>query len=104
MVFHFTTKDEHHSLHPNIKTYMQVFVKHRFLALEKLKTAVASEDIEGIRDFCHKQIGVAASYKCYRLEEITKYIQKHARKTELEPIKEILPVFEEYLKQLQADL
>jgi hypothetical protein len=103
MSFSFKKEDDYKNLHPKIATYMEVFVQHRIEAFTKLKAYVADENFEKIRDFCHAQLGVAASYKCYKLEEIIKYMQEYARSEDIKPIREVLPVFETYLSELKSD-
>ncbi len=103
MSFNFKRNDEFESLHPNIASYMTVFVENRLKAFFELEQAVSTADFERIRDFCHGQLGVAASYKCFKLEEIIIYIQGFARKEEMGPISEVLPVFRAYLDELKSN-
>ena len=104
MSFQFTKQDDFENLHPNIATYMKAFVKHRIEAYEQLLSYVEACDFEAIRDYCHGQLGVAGSYRCFKLEEIIKYIQKYAREESIEPIKEVLPSFQEYLNDLKSGI
>ena len=101
MSFKFTKQDEFQHLHPNITSYMGTFVENRINALDDLKQGVEQKDFSKIRDYCHNHMGVAGSYKCYKLEEIVGYIQDYARSGEIEPIVEVLPVLEEYLFDLK---
>ncbi len=104
MTFKFERTDEFTSLHPNIANYMSVFVENRIKALGEIENAINGDDFQKIRDICHGQLGVAASYKCFKLEEIILYIQNFARKEEMTPIVEVLPVFKDYLDQLKASV
>jgi hypothetical protein len=104
MSFSFQREDDYRNLHPKIATYMETFVKHRIEAFGELEVFVADENFEKIRDFCHAQLGVAASYRCFKLEELIKYIQEFARTEEITPIKDVLPIFENYLRKLKSDL
>ncbi len=104
MSFKFTKQDEFQKLHPNITSYMNTFVENRIKALEKLKQGIYEENFSIIRDYCHNHIGVAGSYKCYKLEEIVSYIQEHARQGEIEPIVEVLPILEAYLIDLKEHI
>lgn len=101
MSFKFEKSDDFKNLHPNIATYMNTFVTHRIEAFDKFTQYVDNSDFSKIRDYCHGQLGVAASYRCFKLEEVLKYIQRYAREEQIDPIKEVLPVFEEYLKNLK---
>ncbi len=102
MGFQFTKTDDYQSLHPNIASYMHDFVKHRVEAYEQLVSYVEIKDFSAIRDYCHGQLGVAGSYRCFKLEEIIRYIQKYARDESIAPIEEVLPLFKSYLKELEA--
>lgn len=102
MSFSFKKEDDFKSLHPNIASYMKVFVEHRFEAYDNLVLLVKEQDFEKIRDLCHGQLGVAGSYKCYKLEEIILYIQSFARKEDIGPIEAVLPILHQYLMDLKS--
>lgn len=104
MTFKFKRSDDFTSLHPNIATYMEVFVENRIKAFNELEGAVKSENFQKIRDYCHAQLGVAASYNCFKLEEVILYIQDFARKEEISPIIEVLPIFKDYLDHLKSTI
>ena len=102
MSFSFKKDDDFKNLHPNIASYMAVFVDHRIEAFTELKSFVETRNFQKIRDFCHGQLGVAASYKCFKLEELILYIQEFARTEEISPIADVLPIFETYLRELKS--
>ena len=102
MGFEFKKEDDFQNLHPNIASYMERFVTHRLDAFDKFSHFVETEDFKSIRDYCHGQLGVAGSYRCFQLEELILYIQDFARKEEIAPIKEVLPTFKAYLENLKT--
>ena len=104
MKFTFTKSDDIHNLHPDIKLYMENFVNNRIIGFSELQKAVTSNNHEGVRNFCHKQLGVAVSYNCHRLDEICRYIQDYARKEEMAPISAVMDEFEAYLKDLKSEV
>ena len=104
MTFKFTKKDKYNDLHPNILNYMQTFVDNRIQSFEKLKISVDQKNLKGIRDFCHNNIGVAGSYKCFKLEEITYYVQSKAKAEDIDSIKDVLPIFNAYLQSLKREI
>ncbi len=101
MAFEFSKTDNIEELHPAIKQYFESFVINRAKAFDQLEAAVENGNFMAIRDYCHDQLGVAASYNCFKLEEAVLYIQDYARKEQLSPIKEILPKLGSYLRELQ---
>lgn len=100
MGFRFSAEDKYDQLPESILCYMQNFVQNRIDGLEELEAFVAVSDFDGIRDYCHKQVGVAGSYYCYKLEEIIKYIQYHARKNDIGPIQDVIEDLRSYLEDL----
>lgn len=102
LAFEFTKTDKLEDLPGPIKDHVKAFIRNRISQFEILKEAVEEEDFEEIRLFCHAQLGVAGSYNCYKLEEITLYIQDYARQEVLDPIKEIIPILEKYLTELKT--
>lgn len=104
MNFSFTTQDEITELHPKIGSNMDKFVSNRWIAYLKLEAAVNELDFDEIRSFCHNQLGVAACYNCYKLEEICKYIQPFAREDNLAPIQDVMPVLKLYLEELKVEI
>lgn len=99
--FNFTKMDDLAGLPERIKQYFPDYMQHRLQEYQQLKSALEQADFKGIREYCHKQIGVAACYHCYQLEEITRAIQAHARAGNLEPIADLVGVLEVYLHQLK---
>lgn len=104
MSFVFTKIDLLHDLHSDLRDYMPNFIENRFKEFKELESAVRSNDIKSIRDYCHKQKGVAASYKCFKLEEVTDYMHKFALEGEITPIKEVLPILKTYLDELHGSI
>ncbi len=102
MGFEFKREDDFHNLHPNIASYMERFVNHRLDAFERFSHSVAIKDFKSIRDYCHGQLGVAGSYRCFQLEELILYIQDFARNEDITPIEEVLPIFKAYLENLKT--
>lgn len=102
MAFEFTVEDKVEELPGPIKSHFKAFVLNRINQFEILEEAIEEEDHEEIRLFCHAQLGVAGSYKCFKLEEVTKYIQDYARKEELQPIKDVMPLLKSYLQELRS--
>jgi hypothetical protein len=102
--FKFCTVDKFDQLHPNIASNLKSFLKNRIVAFDGLKSAVAKDDLEIIRAFCHTQLGVASCYNCFRLEEITKHIQGLVKKKDINAIKAIMPIFQEYVSELKSNL
>ncbi len=99
--FSFTVEDQYEELEPALQEYMPHFVEHRIKELEGFDRAVNDLDFQAIREYCHKQEGIAASYKCYRLEEMAKFIHKFAKLEEIGPIIEVLPTLKEYFSVMQ---
>lgn len=103
MTFKFTKEDKINELPAPIKAHFKNFLNNRISQVESLEEAIEDEDFEEIRLFCHAQLGVAGSYKCHKLDELTRYIQHHARKEQLRPIKEVIPTLKDYLQGLKLD-
>ena len=101
MVFQFKSVDNLEELHPAIAKHLPRFIENRMDAFKKFENAINDNDLEQIRSYCHGQIGVAASYNCHQLHEITLYIQDHARNQALNKIIDMLPVLNEYLNNLK---
>lgn len=103
MEFNFTKEDRYSELPLELRKYMKIFSKNRLKSFLELEQFVAEDNFKSICAFCHNQIGVAGSYKCYKLEEITLFIQVHARGQEIKPIREIMSLFKTYLDELEID-
>ena len=104
MSFNFTATDKIQELHQDIQNYLPKFIEHRFLEFTKFDEAVKNKDIESIRAYCHKQKGVAGSYKCYKLEEITNYMHDYALKGEIDEIVAVIPILKAYLYELKDSI
>lgn len=99
--FQFTKNDNIDDLPAPIKGHMKTFITNRVSQFEILREAIDEEDFEEIRLFCHAQLGVAGSYNCFKLEEITLYIQDFARQEVMAPITAAAPILEGYLQELK---
>ena len=104
MSFNFTKEDKIDELHPNIKQFIGSFAKNRINEFDALIPAIEGGDMESIRLFCHKVTGIAASYNCYRLEELALYIQKHAREGSISTLKELIPIIRSYKDELNKHI
>lgn len=102
MSFIFTKTDRFEELHPNIRNFLPTFIKHRVDEYELFKHAVAQGEIDAIRLYCHKIVGISASYNCFKLEEMAFFIQKCSRENNVEAIKEHLDIFSDYINELAA--
>lgn len=98
--FKFTTKDDISTLHENIISFVPRYIENRKEDYKALKQAVAAEDFEIIRDYCHKVIGTARSYHFFQLEEITKKLQEYYRAGEISLIRELMPVYDAYIQNI----
>lgn len=103
MNFEFTKEDFIFDLPEPIRKHLRTFSNNRLNQFEILQEAIVEEDFEEIRLFCHAQLGVAGSYNCFKLEEITLYIQELARNENLMSIKELMPVLKSYLEELNVE-
>ena len=101
MGFQFTRTDNINELPEPIKAHIKTFITNRVAQFEILREAIEEEEFEDIRLFCHAQLGVAGSYNCFKLEEVTLYIQDFARQEVMGPIAEVAPILEDYLKGLK---
>jgi len=102
--FEFTKTDKVYELHPAIRAYFPTFLTHRFEELVVLQNALKIDDFDEVRAYCHKQRGVAASYKCFKLEEITEMIHHYAKDNNLDPIRALIPTLENYLEELKTSI
>jgi hypothetical protein len=102
MSFKFTKEDELADLHPNIAKFSSTFISNRVLEYEIFKHSVDAGDMSSIRLHCHKIVGIAASYNCHKLEEIALYVQKCSREDDIESIKSVLSIYDQYMKELAS--
>lgn len=100
MSFEFTREDEIESLEERVKNHFPTFAQNRWVEFTALEQAVESKDFGFIRDYCHKQLGVASCYHCHRLDELCRYIQDCARSENLIEIKQVMPILSNYLNSL----
>jgi hypothetical protein len=102
MSFKFSKSDNISDLHPNISKFFPKFVNNRVEEYELFKVAVESGDMSSVRLYCHKVVGIAASYNCFKLEEISLYVQNCAKSDDMESIKTVLGVFDQYMTELSS--
>ena len=69
-MFEFKTKNDVESLPPKLKKYFPIFLKKRISDICQLKEQLAKQDYSGLKLYCHKQGGIAASYHLFQLEEL----------------------------------
>ena len=100
MKFFFTTHDKFDDLTGRLREYFPTFVKHRKREFEDLLSALHRKELKVVRDYCHKQLGVAACYRCYQLEELTKNLRYLAQEEDWQGIEKLMPSFEQYLQEL----
>lgn len=101
MSFKFEKSDKITDLHPNLKKHFGLFMSRRVAEVDDFSNAVNNSDFAYLRDYCHKIIGISASYNCYRLDEITRYIQIYARSEDIKPIQDVKDLFLNLLDELQ---
>lgn len=101
MSFQFSTKDSIEALPAGIKGSLPKVLSNRVKEFEGFKLALLDGDFTQIRDYCHKQKGVAACYNLYCLEEIIDFIHPFAHSEDAESMKAVLPVFEKYIAEIE---
>ena len=104
MTFQFTKEDQILELHPNIAKHLPKFISNRIKDYESLKLAVEEANFVFIRSYCHKTVGVAASYNFFKLEELTISISEYARVEDLKSIKYLLITFDQYISEIRSYL
>lgn len=102
MSFKFTKQDKVSELHPNITKFLGTFIQNRIDEYKLFKSAVDQNDMASVRMYCHKVVGIAASYKCYKLEEMALYIQKCSRENDVESIKSSICEFDAYMQEIST--
>lgn len=102
MSFTFSREDRFDELPPKIKEYLPVFIQNRWEDFLKFEKALAEKNFEMMRDYCHKQIGVATCYNCFRLYDLVLYIQEQARAENHEKLVEVFPELRTYLEGLRG--
>lgn len=102
MKFIFSKEDKFEDLPEKIRDYLPTFFKNRWEDLKDLEDSIENKDFRGVRDYCHKQVGVATCYNCFKLHEIVLYIQEQAKQENHANLLEVQPVIREYLNQLHS--
>lgn len=101
MSFQFSKKDNIDGLPSGIKTSLPKVLDNRIKEFEEFKLALEDGNFSLIRDYCHKQKGVAACYNLFCLEEIIDYIHPFAHAENADAMKETLSVFEKYITEIE---
>jgi hypothetical protein len=101
MGFQFSKKDNIEGLPAGIKGSLPKVLNNRVKEFVGFKTALMDGNFIEIRDYCHKQKGVAACYNLFCLEEIIDFIHPFAHSEDAESMKAVLPAFEKYITQIE---
>lgn len=102
MSFEFQTKDEIQTLPEKLLAHFPSFLSKRFVDLEVLKAEVFNEKFSGLSNFCHKQLGIAASYHLYQYEELVQALVKARKENNTEQIIYLINEIEEYLVKTKS--
>ena len=103
MSFTFSAVDKFEELPSRIQEYLPTFFNNRWEDFLWFEKALQEKNFEVMRDYCHKQVGVATCYNCFKLYEITRYIQTHARAENYSEIKIVYPSLRDYLLALRGE-
>ncbi|MAZ48114.1 MAG: hypothetical protein CME65_06105 [Halobacteriovoraceae bacterium] len=99
-MFKFSKEDKFENLPEKIRDYLPTFFENRLEDLSDLEYSIEKKDFRGVRDYCHKQVGVATCYNCFKLHEIVLYIQEQAKLENHANLLEVQPILRDYLTQL----
>ena len=102
MSFGFTQEDRFDELPKKIRDYLPNFFENRKQDFLDIENAFKELNFQTIRDYCHKQLGVAQCYNCFRLHEIVTVLQVYAREENEGQITAIYPELKKYLNTLQS--
>ena len=97
MTFNFSVEDKFDELPPRIQAYLPTFFKNRWEDFLWFESALKDQNFKEIRDYCHKQIGVATCYNSYKLHEVVRHIQIHARAENFAEVKSAYISLRDYL-------
>ena len=104
MSFEFQTKDEVETLPEKLLTHFPIFLSKRLVDLEVLKSEVFNENYSGLSNYCHKQLGIAASYHLYQYEELVKALSKAKKENNTEQIIYLVHELETYHEKTKSFL
>jgi HPt (histidine-containing phosphotransfer) domain-containing protein len=79
-----------------------VFMKNRQKELETLRSALAGDDFEQLRQLGHRMKGVGHSYGFARVSEIGKRIEDGARSSDHSAIDACIGEYADYLARVQV--
>jgi HPt (histidine-containing phosphotransfer) domain-containing protein len=79
-----------------------VFMKNRHKELETLRSALAGEDFEQLRQLGHRMKGVGHSYGFAQVSEIGKRIEDGARDSDHGAIDACISEYADYLSKVQV--
>lgn len=102
MSFEFTQNDNFEELPKKIRDYLPTFFENRNQDFKEIENAFIELNYQIIRDYCHKQLGVAQCYNCFKLHEIVTVLQSYAREENGVQVKAIYSQLKSYLNSLQS--
>ncbi|MBD64321.1 MAG: hypothetical protein CME62_03890 [Halobacteriovoraceae bacterium] len=102
MSFKFTKNDNVNELPDPIKENLPHFIDHRVKEFEEVAIHFRDGDLEKVRNYCHSVRGIAASYNFHKLDEIITHFQDLAKNGDKEAIRKLIPIYTEYLKEMQS--
>lgn len=79
-----------------------VFMKNRQKELETLRSALAEEDFEQLRQLGHRMKGVGHSYGFAQVSEIGQRIENGARDSDHDAIDACISEYADYLSRVQV--
>lgn len=102
MSFVFKTEDRIDSLPEKLISYFPTFLSQRFKDLDQLKSEVEINNYKGVSNFCHKQLGIAASYHLFRYEELVKELSKSYKDENYDHVTYLVKQIDIYLASTKA--
>ncbi|MEX2239479.1 MAG: Hpt domain-containing protein [Burkholderiales bacterium] len=79
-----------------------VFFRNRHKELESLRSALAGDDFDQLRDLGHRMKGVGTSYGFTTVSEIGKRIEDGARNSDRNTIDTCIGEYADYLSKVQV--
>ena len=102
--FSFTVEDRIDTLPEALRSHFPTFLDRRLTETQQLLDQLQRGDLSGIRNYCHRNCGVAASYHLYQFSEIVEELRRRSKRGEIHA-QELVELTEEilsYLKQKKS--
>jgi HPt (histidine-containing phosphotransfer) domain-containing protein len=94
----FSKEDKVDDLPEVLRNYLPKYLSNRTKDLIELENAIVNKNVQSVSSVCHRINGTAANYGLFRLEEISRRLQKVVKENNFNEAKALVDSLRSYLE------